>query len=254
MSYLIEYIIDKLVGEGSFGKTFSTTWIKNNKKYALKKMTLTKKTEIDRLKEEYNLIMNFIKKTECNGVIKIYGNKIEQINENQYIYYVLMELALIDWEKELNERNKIKKYYTESELIVIIKSLVKTFAQLQKNNICHRDIKPQNILIFKNNKYKIADFSEAKTIRYGEQVDTIRGTELYMSPILFKALKLKRNQVLHNPYKSDVFSFGMCIFQCCTLTYKSLFSIRELKDMDSLKGILVRYLISIYSYDFIDVL
>ena len=249
-----EYIIDKLVGEGSFGKTFSTTWIKNNKKYALKKMTLTKKTEIDRLKEEYNLIMNFIKKTECNGVIKIYGNKIEQINENQYIYYVLMELALIDWEKELNERNKIKKYYTESELIVIIKSLVKTFAQLQKNNICHRDIKPQNILIFENNKYKIADFSEAKTIRYGEQVHTIRGTELYMSPILFKALKLKRNQVLHNPYKSDVFSFGMCIFQCCTLTYKSLFSIRELKDMDSLKGILVRYLISIYSYDFIDIL
>ena len=75
-----------------------------------------------------------------------------------------------------------------------------------------------------------------------------------MSPILFKALKLKRNQVLHNPYKSDVFSFGMCIFQCCTLTYKSLFSIRELKDMDSLKGILVRYLISMYSYDFIDIL
>ena len=40
----------------------------------------------------------------------------------------------------------------------------------------------------------------------------------------------------------------------CTLTYKSLFSIRELKKMDNLKDILVKYLISRYSYDFIDIL
>ena len=249
-----EYIIDKLIGEGSIGKIFSTTWIKNNKKYALKKMSLTKKTQIEHLKEEYNLIMRFINKTRCDGIIKIYGDKIEQINENQFLYYLLMELALIDWEKDLNERNKINKYYNEEELIEIIKNLVKTFSELQKNNICHRDIKPQNILIFENNKYKIGDFSEAKTIKYGEQIHTLRGTELYMSPILFKAFKFKRNQVLHNPYKSDVFSLGMCMFQCCTLTYKSLFSIRELKNMNNLKDILVKYLISRYSYDFIDIL
>ena len=248
-----EYEIDKLVGEGTYGKTYSVIWIKNNKKYALKKIISSKKTEIEQIKDQYNLIFRFIKKTKCNGVIKIYGDKIEQ-NENNFTYYVLMELALTDWEKEINERNNIKKYYTESELLEIIKILVKTFSQLQKNNICHRDIKPQNILIFNNNNYKIADFGEAKTIRQGGQIHTIRGTELYMSPILFRALKMKRNQVLHNSFKSDVFSLGMCIFQSCTLSYKNLFYIRELKDMESIKSILVRYLISRYSNEFIDIL
>ena len=114
----------------------------------------------------------------------------------------------------------MKNYYEESELMNILSILVKSLSILQKQNISHRDLKPQNILVFYKNKnnmkdaiYKLADFGETKELYKGDKPtnrQTLRGTELYMSPILFYALRASKmmKYVKHNPYKSDVFSFG----------------------------------------------
>jgi serine/threonine protein kinase len=81
-----------------------------------------------------------------------------------------MELAVTDWEKEILHLQKKKSYYTEETLLKILSSLVKTFAQLQKNNVSHRDIKPQNILIFTlKRKIIFISFHKlciAKTLQY----------------------------------------------------------------------------------------
>ena len=249
-----DFIMLKQVGEGTFGKIYCSEWIKNKKKYAMKKMILRELSDIKLNQEKTNLVYNFIKETHCNGVIKTYGAQCEKKNEAEYTYYVLMELADIDWEKEIKKRSENKKYYTEGELFDILKQLIKTFALLQKNNITHRDVKPQNILII-DNKYKIGDFGEAKNISTdGVIKQNIRGTELYMSPILFKALNSRHNHVIHNTYKSDVFSLGMCLLLAATLTFHSLYDVREIKNMDTIKNILVRYLIVKYSYNFVGIL
>ena len=246
-----DFDIIKQIGEGTFGKIFCIEWDRNKKKYAMKKMILRTLEELNLNKEKTNLLFNFIKKTHSNGVIKIYGDQCDQRNQAEYIYYVLMELADIDWENEIKKRREMKKFYTEGELMEILNQLVISFALLQKNNITHRDIKPQNILIV-NNKYKICDFGEAKIIQTdGVIQQSIRGTELYMSPILFKALNSRQKMVIHNTYKSDVFSLGMCILLAATLTYQSLYDIRELDKMENVKNILVKYLIAKYSYNFV---
>ena len=249
-----DFDIIKQIGEGTFGKIYCIEWPKNKKKYAMKKMILRTMEELNINQEKTNILFNFIKKTQSNGVIKLYGDQCEQKNEAEYIYYVLMELANIDWENEIKKRSESKKYYTEGELIEILDQLISSFALLQKNNITHRDIKPQNILIA-NNKYKICDFGEAKIIQTdGVIQQSIRGTELYMSPILFKALNIRQKMVVHNTYKSDVFSLGMCILLAATLTYQSLYDIRELDNMENVKNILVKYLIAKYSYNFVGTL
>ena len=249
-----DFDIIKQIGEGTFGKIYCIEWPKNKKKYAMKKMILRTMEELNMNQEKTNLLFNFIKKTNSNGVIRLYGDQCEQKNEAEYIYYVLMELASIDWENEIKKRSESKKFYTEGELMEILNQLISSFALLQKNNITHRDIKPQNILIV-NDKYKIADFGEAKTIQTdGVIQQSIRGTELYMSPILFKALNSRQKMVVHNTYKSDVFSLGMCILLASTLTYQSLYDIRELDNMENVKNILVKYLIAKYSYNFVGTL
>ena len=249
-----DFEIIKQIGEGTFGKIYCIEWPKNKKKYAMKKMILRTLEELNKNQEKTNILFSFIKKTHCNGVIKLYGDQCEQKNQAEYIYYVLMELANIDWENEIKKRNETKKYYTEGELIDILNQLISTFALLQKNNVTHRDIKPQNILIV-NNRYKICDFGEAKIITTdGVIPQNIRGTELYMSPILFKALNSRKNKVVHNTYKSDVFSLGMCILLAATLTYQSLYDIRELDNMENVKNKLVKYLIAKYSYNFVGTL
>ena len=249
-----EFNTIKQIGEGSFGKIYCSEWKKNNKHYAMKKMILKNKNEIKKNKIQTDLVYNFLKKTNNNGIIKVYGSQCNKVNENEYNFYVLMELAEIDWEKEIKKRKQLKNYYTEGELYEITRQLIKTFALLQKNNITHRDIKPQNILIA-NNVYKICDFGEAKVTEGNSVIrQTIKGTELYMSPILFTALNKRQNFIIHNTFKSDVFSLGMCLFLAATLTFQSLYEIRELKDMNMIKNILEKYLIVKYSYNFVNIL
>ena len=248
---LEEYQLAEPIGKGTFGTIFCVKWNKNNKLYALKKEILTDKETIDKRKESFEIIQNFIKKTKNKGVIRLYANLFLKNHDLEYQYYELMEKAERDWDQEINVRAQYNLYYKESEIINIMKQLVSTLALLQKNHITHRDIKPQNILVIKQN-YKLCDFGEIRVLkRNGLIVQRVRGSELYMSPILFHGLHLNLLQVKHNTYKSDVFSLGMCLFYASSLTYIGVDSIRELTNMQRIKEILFKHLGKRYSQKYI---
>ena len=248
---LEEYQMAESIGKGTFGKIFCVRWNKNGKLYALKKEILTDKDTIDKRKESFTIIQNFIKNTKSKGVIKLYCNLLLKNIDLEYQYYELMEKAERDWDQEINVRSQYNLYYKENEIINIMKQLISTLALLQKNHITHRDIKPQNILVI-NGKYKLSDFGEIRVLkRNGLIVQRVRGSELYMSPILFHGLHLNLLQVKHNTYKSDVFSLGMCLFYASSLTYIGVDSIRELTNMQRIKEILFKHLGQRYSEKYI---
>ena len=248
-----EYIKLKKIGEGSFGKIFKAKWIQNNKNYALKEMHFQSEDNLLYLKKKLKLIMDLQKKAKCDGLIKIKGYS-ESKKKKDYYFYEIMELAERDWEQEISNRKKFYKFYTEKELFSIIKQLINTLSLLQQNHITHRDIKLQNILII-NNKYKICDFGESRSLsQKGTIVQPVRGSELYMSPILFSGLNNKLLQVTHNTYKSDMFSVGMCILYAATLTCNSLYDIREMDDMNNIRSVLNNYMNGKYSNNFIEIL
>ena len=142
-----DFIMIKQIGEGSFGKIYCSEWKKNGKKYAMKKMILRNKIEIKKNQEQTDLVYDLIKSTKTKGVINIYGAQCIKVTSAEYHFYVLMELANIDWEKEIKKRKENKDYYTEGELFDILKQLTETFSLLQKNHITHRDIKPKENFI-----------------------------------------------------------------------------------------------------------
>jgi translation initiation factor 2-alpha kinase 4 len=154
-----------------------------------------------------------------------------------------MERAQSDWNIEIKRRKIAKKFYKEYEIISILKQLSQGLFFLQKNKIAHRDIKPQNILIFPNNIYKIADMGEAKEIDKNKmQMATLRGSELFMSPLLYEGLKYNKKNIRHNPYKSDMFSLGLCFLYAICLNLKVLEYIREMTNMNNIKNILEKFL------------
>ena len=245
-----DYNIIRQIGQGSFGKIFEVE-DKYHRHFALKKIIAYSFKEVEIIKAEYNILYS-LQNLEID-LIGIYGIETRKLDRTTYAINVLMELAVCDWEQEIKKRNAIKNYYTEKELIIILKKLVKTFSHLQKANVSHRDIKPQNILVCSGNNnlnLKIADFGEAKKIINKNGNDnntikqTIRGTELYMSPILFNSLRNKMiyKYTKHNTYKSDVFSLGYCILLASTLSYKLLCEIREIKTMNEIKKIVEVYI------------
>ena len=248
-----EYVKISQIGKGTFGKIFKVKWIKNKKNYAMKEMSFFTEDNIFYLKERVQFILDFNKKCKCNGLIKIFGD-CSLKKGTKYYYYEIMELADRDWEQEIKIRKENSNFYTEKELFDIMKQLIKTLSLLQQNHITHRDIKLQNILII-NNKYKICDFGESRTLNQkGIIAQPIRGSELYMSPILFFGLNKKLQQVIHNTYKSDIFSVGMCMLFASNLNDNILYDIRELTNMDKIRSILKSYLNKRYSDKYIEFL
>jgi serine/threonine protein kinase len=246
---LAEFIKIKELGKGTEGTIYSVKWKRNNKIYALKKSSIGLVENVKKRQEEIKMLKDFRKRTGSDGVIRIYGDLCLKSKKSRYYYdfYEIMELAEIDWDQEIENRSQFNLYYSEYELMEIMGQIVKTFALLQKNHITHRDIKPQNIMIV-NGKFKICDFGNARILkREGLVFQRIRGSELYMSPIMFKGYHANKPQVKHNTFKSDVFSLGMCFLLAAALSYEPLNTIREIYDMNVIKKVMEHYLGQRYS-------
>ena len=254
----------RILGQGSYGKIYLVENTNTKEQFAMKKLILGDKLELRDNQDEYNMIMQITSSYPELNIIHVYGTETKNFDEYNFVFYVLMEVANCDWEKELLNRSRHKAFYTEDEIFYILQSLVDTFAYLQEIGICHRDIKPQNILCFGEKGYKISDFGEAKyrkkwrlqqqSVDY-TSMQTVRGTELYMSPILYTALKTAPNKgANHNVFKSDVFSLGMCFLFAACLDYKSLYDIRKVNGMNKLRDVVNQYVNGRYSNDFMNIL
>ena len=233
-----DYNFLKPIGEGTYGVVYL---VENNgtyEQFALKKIICRDYNELIKHKNELELIYS----VKHENILKLCGIQFKYLDETTSAIYVLMELANNDWNMEIKRRMLAKKFYKENEIVDILKQIIKGFLFLQEKNIAHRDIKPQNILLFPNNIYKIADFGEAKNIKNIAQQNTLRGSELYMSPVLYKGYKFNKKNVMHNPYKSDVFSLGYCLLYAICLNLKVLETVRELTTMRSIITSINKYI------------
>jgi len=248
-----DYTFNKKLGEGSYAVIFSVykNSDKTHKELALKKIIARTLTEIDKYTKEFELVHSCIHP----NIMKIYGICIRMLDQTTYSLYVLMELSKCDWDKEIKMHFMKKKYYTENELINILRQLTDALLFMQQNaKISHRDIKPQNVLLFGDGVYKIADFGEAKEAKISKEVNTLRGTELYMSPALYSGLKNDKNDVNHDPYKSDVFSLGFCFLYASALNFNLLYQLRDIYNSNKINEVLQQQLKDKYSQTFIHIL
>ena len=221
----------KQIGEGTFAKIYKVNEYSTGREFALKKFISHSKEELKNINLEFELLAKY----KNPHILKIYGMTSCVLDNTTFALYILMENAQCDWYKEIRNRVSVSKYYKEKELLNILGQLVSGFSFLQKHNICHRDIKPQNILLYKGGVFKIADFGEAKMVQEVGKQETVRGSELYMSPILFKGLTNKQKRVNHNTYKSDVYSLGMTLILAASLSFDLLYFIRSNTDAKKLK-------------------
>ena len=110
---------------------------------------------------------------------------------------------------------------------------------MQNNKISHRDIKPSNVFII-NDNYYIGDFNESIEVNGNSNMITeIKGTEAFLSPIMFEALIKNQKRVRHNLYKSDVYSLGLCFVFAMTRNLYVLQKIKEIKIDEKIKTLIL---------------
>ena len=219
-----DYYYDDIIGEGSNANVYLVKDNKTNKEFAIKKMVCQEFDDLVKIKKKLEIINSLNHK----NIMKVHKIQFKCLDFTTYAINTVMDLAIADWNNEIKKRAETNNFYTEKEIINIAKHIIDGLAFLQKKNIAHRDIKPQNILIFPNKVYKIADLGEMMDdIKNFEKLLTIRGSAHFLSPALKNGLKNNKGGVKHNAYKSDVFSLGYCFLYAMSLNLEVLENARE---------------------------
>ena len=161
--------------------------------------------------------------------LKLYGSFWDKDN-NKHRYNLVMEFgneSLNQLVHRWDEDNKEPIESRENQALNALKSLTTAMHYLNQKGICHRDIKPDNILISEDGKYKISDFdiSEDSIKNQFGVTETVKGAKItgtvcYASPELRVFLsgpkKDERSEASLNYNKSDVFSLGLTILRMVT--------------------------------------
>ncbi|ASN05815.1 Stk1 family PASTA domain-containing Ser/Thr kinase [Virgibacillus necropolis] len=132
---------------------------------------------------------------------------IFDVGEEDHILYMVMEYV-----DGLTLKEYIQKYgpINVEEALDIMKQVSSAIGHAHANNIVHRDIKPQNILIDSFGQVKVTDFGIAVALSATAltQTNSILGSVHYLSPEQARGGMATK--------KSDIYSLGIVLFELLT--------------------------------------
>ncbi|XP_017751875.1 PREDICTED: serine/threonine-protein kinase 33 isoform X4 [Rhinopithecus bieti] len=199
------YTFGRILGKGSFGMVIEATDKETETKWAIKKVNKEKagSSAVKLLEREVNIL----KSVKHEHIIHL-----EQVFETPKKMYLVMELCEDGELKEILDR---KGHFSENETRWIIQSLASAIAYLHNNDIVHRDLKLENImvkssLIDDNNEInlniKVTDFGLAvkKQSRSEAMLQATCGTPIYMAPEVINAHDYSQ--------QCDIWSIGVIMY------------------------------------------
>jgi serine/threonine protein kinase len=202
-----EYKAHKMIGKGSFAKVYLVESKTNGKSYAVKAFTKESVIASNKNNAKPSMLneIDIMRSLDHGNVIKLY-----EVYETEKSIYLVLELIQGKSMQELLKKTPFREEYSENKLIIMIRSILDALAYLASKGIMHRDLKPDNILLDKDSKVKIADFGLATFIDVPEYIFKKCGTPGYIAPEVFKYDH--KNTSTNYDDVCDVFSAGAILY------------------------------------------
>ena len=202
-----EYEFIENIGQGMYGRVYKARNKKENKYYAIKRLNF--KDINKKEKKQINNEVSCIKKLKHPNII-LYKDSFN--DEDNYFNIVTTFCEGGDIYNKI--QNQKGEYFNEDQILNWMVQILLALDYIHKNNIIHRDIKPQNIFIKNRHIICIGDFGIAKIINQiqTQTMTSIIGTPLYMSPESF-------NEPNSKYFESDIWSTGCCLYEICNLKH-----------------------------------
>ena len=160
--------------------------------------------EYTEAKERFDAEVRAISHLECDNIVRLYDSGFA--NNVQFL-----AMQYVDGPSLYDIVQRYKKTMPIDKIIGYTKQICRGLLYAHNKGIIHRDIKPQNILVSKeNDKCHIADFGIARIRREGRltMVGMAVGTPEYMSPEQASGKNLDN--------QTDIYSLGILIYEMCT--------------------------------------
>ena len=201
------YSLEKVVGEGSFGKALLCRRRADSKRCIIKQIALAKlnKKDIKATEQESALLS----KLQHPNIVSFWESFHSRNSRGSPILCIVMEYA-DGGDLALLIKNRRGRYMSESQVLQIFVQISLAMKHVHDRKILHRDLKSQNIFMTSSGVVKLGDFGIAKILRNtGELASTQIGTPYFMSPEILQNVRYNN--------KSDIWSLGCVLFELMCL-------------------------------------
>ncbi len=178
----ISYAADRIVDSGSFGVVFQATTVETGEVVAIKKVLQDR-----RYKNRELEIMQMLSHS-CVVQLKHCFYATESKKKDVYLNLV-MEYIPQTLHRSLRAHAKAKKSIPMIYIKTYVYQILRSIAYIHSVGVCHRDIKPQNLLLNpSNHQVKLCDFGSAKVLVPGEPNVAYICSRYYRAPeLVFEA-------------------------------------------------------------------
>ena len=192
-----DYILGNEIGSGAFGKVVSATHQITGEKVAIK---ILDKIILSQTPEDYQLVkqeLSILKIVKHKYIVRLY----EILETPQHIFIVTEYCEGRDLMDYILTRTRL----TEEESLKYFQQLINALYYLHSQNITHRDIKIDNLLLDRNYDLKLIDFGLSTKYRDDKLLDQPCGTVVYAAP---EVLECKE----YHGMLADVWSSGIVLY------------------------------------------
>ncbi len=201
---ILNYLIEKKIGEGGIGTVYLATHTQLGRKVAIKVLNpeLVNRTEI---KERFRQEASTLSALQHLNIVTLY----DYWEDAKGLFLIMEYVEGLPLDEYLQKYGKI----SENKALEIFCQILDGVQYAHQKAIVHRDIKPSNIIFEENqNKAKILDFGIAKILKTNTPTQTQAGvkigTVLYMSPEQVKGENID--------IKTDIYSLGVLLYEMLT--------------------------------------
>jgi eukaryotic-like serine/threonine-protein kinase len=197
------YRIEALLGQGGMGRVYKATDKELNRTVAIKVVRqgfAGEEDALNRFKQELLLAS----KISHKNILRIHD--MGEVAGMKFITMAFVE------GQDLHQLIRDNPKMPLERVLKFAQQLAGALAAAHAEDVVHRDLKPQNILVDANDQLYIADFGLAKSYAAGAvgmtQTGAFLGTPRYMSP----------EQVEGKPTdgRSDLYAFGLILYEMVT--------------------------------------
>ncbi|CDW78707.1 protein kinase domain containing protein [Stylonychia lemnae] len=196
---LEDYQLIRLLGSGAYATVKLGQNKKSKQKVAIKIYPKYKLNDPTKKKAVQREII-CMKKLDHPNIVKLFEN-FETSKEVYLIQEYINGVSLYQYIKNKTS----KRILAEDQARFFFKQLCESVRYLHSQNICHRDLKLENILVDDRNNVKLIDFGFSICTPPDQKLKIFCGTPSYMAP----EIVLKKD---YCGFSTDVWSLGIILF------------------------------------------
>ncbi|XP_046860203.1 serine/threonine-protein kinase 35-like [Xenia sp. Carnegie-2017] len=199
----ISFAIGEKIGSGAFGEVFKAS---ENEKFRKGGRTLAVKYIKCRANKDLNDVIGEISALvilKHEHIVKLFDFGVSQYWQMEVEFSLIMEYcSLGNLAQHLDEQSPLNRK------LCWIRNLISAVVYLHREGIVHQDLKPDNILVTKNDVLKVGDFGLARRFAHRREDQSWKnyylsegcGQRFYVAPEMLKD---------HHTNKVDIFSLGI---------------------------------------------